>query len=74
MRRDPRLTTNDKDGLAAAVRCAGHALHDSWDLADGTADDPTVSSSDRGDQLHRKAQSAELSEARAGRPSRSDVL
>ena len=36
----------------------------------GTADVPTVSSSSRGDQLHRVAQSAELPEARAGRPSR----
>ena len=36
----------------------------------GTADVPTVSSPGRGDQLHRVAQSAELPEARAGRPSR----
>ena len=34
----------------------------------GTADAPTVSSPGRGDQLHRVAQSAELSEVRAGRP------
>ena len=36
----------------------------------GTAHVPTVSSSGRGDQLHRVAQSAELPEARAGQPSR----
>ena len=36
----------------------------------GTADVPTVSSSGRGDQLHQVAQSAELPEARAGRPTR----
>ena len=36
----------------------------------GTADVPTVSSSGCGDQLHQVAQSAELPEARAGRPSR----
>ena len=36
----------------------------------GTADVPTVSSSGRGDQAYRVAQSAELPEARDGRPSR----
>ena len=36
----------------------------------GTADVPTVSSSGRGGQLHQVAQSAELPEARAGRPTR----
>ena len=35
-----------------------------------TADVLTVSSSSRGDQLHQVAQSAELPEARAGRPTR----
>ena len=36
----------------------------------GAADAPTVSSSGRGDQPYRVAQSAELSEARTARPSR----
>ena len=36
----------------------------------GTADVPMVSSSGRGDQLYQVAQSAELSEVRAGRPTR----
>ena len=39
----------------------------------GTADVPTVSSSGRGDQFHQVAQSAELPEARAGRPSSAAV-
>ena len=61
---DPRLSTNDMDGhmdwQLPAMRCTTL----------GTADVPTVSSSGRGDQLHQVAQSAELPEARAGRPSR----
>jgi hypothetical protein len=47
------MSTNDIDGLwqLPVMRCTTL----------GTADAPTVSSLDRGDQLHRVAQSAELS-------------
>ena len=61
MHGDPRLTTNDVEGWQ---------LPATRSTTLGTADVPTVSSTGRGDQLHQVAQSAELPEARVGRPTR----